>query len=485
MSSEALRPRQTQERSDRSPPASIRAWLPPVERREFWAIQALVVFIAAVHFLVEREHLLGERSPLYLLPTTLYLIPCVYAAVKFGSRGAALTAMWSAIFVSLSLLVSHEGLAAIGELAQVAWISLAAVFVGSRVDRERAARHEAEGREAARRASERRYRTIMDNVDEPIILLGEGGQVIEANESAADLLGRSVDELKGTILPGPAGASISEWLDTAVLDRTRSVPMRLGQPARWFELVRLTTVGRSGDKEVQLLLRDVTTSYEREQGLESITREAIATREEEQQRIARELHDGPVQSLVQLWRTLDSLADEAPEPQRARVVVAREVAENVADELRRFSRDLRPSVLDDLGISAAIRSEAESLGQRAGMSVSVRVVGTAQRLNEDVELALLRITQEAVRNIERHSQASKVTILLEFDRMRVRLTISDDGIGLDPVPTVSELLCESRLGLIGMQERARLVGGQFEMQAQEGGGLTATANIPIHEIPHR
>jgi len=241
---------------------------------------------------------------------------------------------------------------------------------------------------------------------------------------------------------------------------------RLGNPPRWFETVPLAPPEHAGTDVVQLVLRDVTSSYEREQGLEFIVREALADREEEQQRIARDLHDGPLQSLMQLWRGLDSLSSVVPEPDRSSVVAARDSAGLVADELRRFGRDLRPSVLDDLGISAAIRSEAESLKQRAGMDVTVRVTGTARRLEEDVELGLLRITQEAVRNIERHSH------------------ISDDGVGLDPVPTASELLSENHLGLIGMQERARLANGRLELTSQAGEGLTVEAVLRVNEIPH-
>jgi len=188
---------------------------------------------------------------------------------------------------------------------------------------------------------------------------------------------------------------------------------------------------------------------------------------------------------MQHLRTLDSLANEVPGPQRVFVATARGSAEGVADELRRFSRDLRSAVLDDLGISAAIRSEAESLEQRVGMAVTVRIEGRARRLEEETELALLRITQEAVRNIEHHSGAKNVAIRLEFSRSLAKLTVSDDGRGLSPIPTVSALLAENHLGLVGMQERARLVGGDLHITSPGAGGLTLVADIPIGEIPHR
>ena len=444
-----------------------------------------MLLFAAIHSWIEIQHLLGDNSPLYLFPTTLYLIPCIYAAVAFGARGAALTALWAGFLVVLNLLLWHEGLERVGELVQVTWIGAVSVFVGSRVDRERAARSEAESRESARRASANRYRAIMDNVLEPILLLDGEGQVVDANRTAAGLLGHSVDELRGHGLPGTAGARITARLAAGPSGESRATPIGLGQPERWFELVPMTTVTAGGAGEVQLLMRDVTERYEREQGLESIARDALVAREEERHKIARELHDGPLQSLVQLLRALDSMASDLPESQRGPLSAARGSAEAVSDELRRFSRDLRPSVLDYLGISAAIRSEAESLKDRAGVNVTVRVEGRTRRVEENVELALLRITQEAVRNVERHSGASKVAIWLKFSRARVNLSITDDGAGLDPIPTASELLSESHLGLIGMQERARLVGGDLRLTRSAMGGLAIEADIPVGEIPHR
>ena len=464
--------------------ALIRAWMPPVERREFWAVQVLVLLIAVLHTWVELALFLGENSPLYLVPTTLFIIPTVYAAVSFGTRGAALTALWCGVLAVLNLVMFHEGLERIGELVQVVWISAVAIFVGSRVDRERASRHEAERRGLAWRASEGRYRSIIDNVDEPIMLLDEDRAVLEANRSAADLLDQDIDALRGHRLPGNTGERIERMLITSGPRVKTDEPVCFGEPARWYRAVSLVSPGQAGADVTQLVLRDVTTCYEREQGLESIVREALADREEEHRRIARELHDGPLQSLVQLWRGLDSVSDVVPEPRRASVVAARDTAAQVTDELRRFSRDLRPSVLDDLGISAAIRSEAESLEQRAAIAVAVRVLGKSHRLDGDVELGLLRITQEAVRNIERHSQASNVTILLEFDPAQVRLVISDDGVGLDPVPTTSQLLAQHHLGLIGMQERARLAGGRLEFHSGPGQGLTVEVVLRGDEVPH-
>lgn len=459
-------------------------WLPPIARREFWAIQALVLLIAVLHTWVEAAHVLGENSPLYLVPTTLYLIPAVYAAVQFGVRGAILTAVWCGVLVVINLVVWHDGLERLGELIQVIWIGVAAVFVGTRVDRERKARVDAERREAALAASEGRYRSVFDNVEEPILLVDEHGVVQEANQAAADLLGH---DFAGSPSDTPLGSARRSIWRRLLIDGEHEVdqgPVRLGDPARWFEVVPLRSYGRTGSDVIQVVLRDVTSSYEREQGLEHIVREVLADREREQRRIARDLHDGPLQTVMQLWRRLDSAASALPPSERESLTEARDAASVVADELRRFSRDLRPSILDDLGISAAVRSEAESLERRAGTTVSVRVSGKTRRIEEDVELALLRITQEAVRNIERHAGASHVDILLEFERASIRLIIADDGVGLHPVPSASRLLAEGHLGLIGMQERARLVDGSLEFVSGPGQGLTIKVVLKGHEIPH-
>lgn len=458
---------------------SIPDWLPPVERREFWAVQGLVLLIAAIHSWVEHQHLLDEHSPIYLFPTTLYLIPIVLAAVNFGLHGAVLTAAWSAVLAAPNVILWHDGLEQAGELVQIAWLTVAAVFVGSRVDRERAARLEAERREAAQRASEERYRAIVDNVDEPIILLDDQRRIVEANSAAAHLLGAGRSFLRGREPQGPIGERILEAMQARSTGTVRPQILDLGDPNRWYELMPMTLDRSSGTHRTQLLLRDVTASYERERGLESITRQTLAAREEEQRRIARELHDGPLQSVVQLWRTLDAIALETPAPGDAHLLAARDTTEAVADELRRFSRDLRPSILDDLGIVAAIRTEAESFTRRTGISGRVHTTGTPERLDPNVELALLRITQEALRNVERHARATTVEIGLTYRQDNVRVVISDDGVGMTAIPTPSELLAGGHMGLIGMQERARMTNGWALLGPAASGGLSITLEMPI------
>lgn len=455
----------------------LRSWLPPIDRREFWATQALVVLVAALHFLVEYQGVLDDHSPIYLLPTTLFLIPVLYAALSFGRKGAVLTALWAAFLVVPNLMALHDPVEGAGELIQVMWITGVAVFVGGRVEHERSARREAEYREARQRDSEQRYRAIMNNVGEPILVLDADQRVIEANDSAVALFGNGSAGIRGDRLAGgmdwAMGAFPHRTMDEDFLPR-----LQLGQPPRWYEPVVTRGTDPDGSPTTQILLVDVTASTEREQGLESITRRTITAREEERRRVSRELHDGPLQSLVTLWRDIDAAASDAGGEQRERLLRARSRTEAVADELRRFSRDLRPSVLDDLGIAAALRGETKRVAAESDVGIGIDVVGPPRRLGPETEITLLRITQEALRNVARHSEASQARVTLDFGPPGVRVRVSDDGIGLDPVPTPSELMSGSHLGLIGMRERARMVGGQLLIRRAALGGLEVEVEVP-------
>jgi signal transduction histidine kinase len=345
------------------------------------------------------------------------------------------------------------------------------VFVGKRVDRERAARLDAEQREDSRRISEERYRAIFDTVSEPIVLLDDEGRVEEANSAAAEMFSRPAADLRGQTLPAPLGPLIMASVRAHPGGGSEtSDPIRSPDSGSWIEPFGAVIVDPLGRPHVQVVLRDVTAHHERERGLEGIARQTIAAREAEQRRIARELHDGPVQSLVLLVRKLDGL-EPIVRSGTVSLGEARAIAESVTDELRRVSRALRPSILDDLGLPAALQSQAHTLTGRTGVKARVILRGRSRRLNADLELALLRITEEALRNVERHSGATNVVLRLASTAKGTRLTIADDGKGIEPIPSPSELLSTNRFGLIGMEERARLAGATLSLRPRPHGGL--------------
>ena len=449
----------------------VRPWLPPVHRREFWAVQGLVLAIAAGHTLLETTWRAADPTALYLLPASLYFVPVVYAAVNFGLRGSLSTALWSVGVTLPNILVWHAGLERLGEIWQIGIVVTVAVFVGQRVDRERWARQEAERRERGRRASEERYRGLFDHAAEAVLLVDRTGTVGEANAAAARLLGRSVAALRGSRLETLAGPALMTQLAGEGTRSVVALPPRSMEQPTWVEpIVCGPHVEPDGSEQLQLMLHDVTSRYQRQQDLEEYTRRILAAREEEQRRIGRELHDGPLQSLVLVWRKLDVSDAAGSGDWRTAVVGARALTEQTADELRRIARALRPSVLDDLGLTAALKSEATALGERLPAGVRFERTGTDRRLEAEIELMLFRVAQEALHNAERHAGARNVLVRLAFDPERVRLLVRDDGRGFERVPSATELLASGRLGLVGMQERAHLAGADFQARNLPGGG---------------
>ncbi len=205
----------------------------------------------------------------------------------------------------------------------------------------------------------------------------------------------------------------------------------------------------------------------------------VQAQEAERTRIARDLHDDSVQSLVLVCRGLDRLLNNSACPAAAEGPLhdLRHQVQDVADGLRRFSTDLRPAILDDLGLAAGLQWLASDLEQRTGIRALFEVRGRVRRLDRDKELAVFRIAQEALRNVEKHSHATRVRGCLSFRRGSISASIDDDGAGFAAsgggVAEHSE-----HLGLIGMQERARLAGGRVTIRSVAGSGTRVQLDLP-------
>ena len=203
--------------------------------------------------------------------------------------------------------------------------------------------------------------------------------------------------------------------------------------------------------------------------------------EEERKRISHELHDDTIQSLVVLSRQLDLLATagkEMSEVHRQRLEELRQQTNNIMLGIRRMSQDLRPAALDRLGLISAIEWLAEDVAKYSDIQIKTSIHGDVQRLPEDKELVLFRIVQEALRNVSRHSQATEAEVILESDKDKIRITISDNGKGFEIPENVDDLPTSGKLGLVGMHERAQLLGGTILLESQHGEGASITIKFP-------
>ncbi len=204
--------------------------------------------------------------------------------------------------------------------------------------------------------------------------------------------------------------------------------------------------------------------------------------EDERKRIARELHDDTAQALVDLSRRIDDLATSSEplsETVIGRLEEFQELIDSVLRDVRRFSRDLRPSVLDDLGLLPALEWLTLNLMQEDGIKTELKVYGTRRRLPPEAELALFRIVQEALSNIRKHSQASRVVTAVEFSEGRVKITVDDNGQGFELSGRTDDLAAMGKLGLIGMHERARLLDGTLTVHSKPGKGTTIAVDVPV------
>lgn len=212
-------------------------------------------------------------------------------------------------------------------------------------------------------------------------------------------------------------------------------------------------------------------------------RQITRAQEDERKRIAREAHDETAQILVALSRQLDALSASPRLPSaafRERLEGVRELTTDALQSVRRFSQDLRPPVLDDLGFVPAIRGLSRQLEGEAGVKTEFRVSGTAYRLSPEEELVLFRIAQESLNNIRRHADASEAKVTVSFRPNNVRMVIEDDGKGFDSPEKFVDLVASGRLGLIGMHERARIVGGTLRIDAEPGRGTRVVVDAPVH-----
>ncbi len=205
-------------------------------------------------------------------------------------------------------------------------------------------------------------------------------------------------------------------------------------------------------------------------------RQLNETLEEEIKRIAYAVHDEAGQLLVAVHLALADVARELPKPQKERVGRIEELLNEVEKQLRRYSHELRPTILDDLGWIPAIRFLAKGVSKRANLSIQIKTT-VAGRLPGPMEIALYRIVQEALTNAAKHSKAGRVWIRIGRKNRTFSCSIEDDGVGFD-VRAVQSDGKRRGLGLIGMQERLNGIGGTLSIDSVAGRGTRILIQLP-------
>jgi PAS domain S-box-containing protein len=343
------------------------------------------------------------------------------------------------------------------------------------------------------RQSEQSYRELFEKAQDAIWVHDLDGNILTANEAAAQLVGYKFEEL--------LNMNVKSFLDAESLKIAKEVGRKLlskepiPQPYEQKLLKRdgseaslmLTTslLTRDGKAQAfQHIARDVTDQKRMNENLRFYVQQITRAQEEERKRIARELHDDTAQQLIVLSRQLDRLMSAQAPPMRDMTPLERisERVEAILDGVRRFSQDLRPSVLDDLGLIPALEWLASDMTEHFNISVGVEVIGTEQRFPPEKELLLFRIVQEALSNVRKHSGSQRAWVIVEFMDKKLVLTIKDSGKGFQLPERLSDLTGVAKLGLAGMAERAELLNGELHISSELDKGTTIIVEVPYSRM---
>jgi signal transduction histidine kinase len=256
----------------------------------------------------------------------------------------------------------------------------------------------------------------------------------------------------------------------------------LGSKGRWLHFTASPIRDENGDiiGAIETLV-DTTERKVLENNLRYYLQQITRAQEEERRSISRELHDDMSQILGSLSRRLDNLLRKKHSFGKYEVAALQEIRDLLNQGLQSmnsFIQNLRPSLLDDLGLIPALRSLTNNL-QKANMNANFTVLGEERRFTGEIELSLFRIVQETLNNIRKHARASAASVKAEFTKNGIILTVSDNGQGFSLDGTTDDLPHNGKLGLMGMQERAWLLGGTMEIVSKPNEGTTLLFKIPV------
>ena len=239
-----------------------------------------------------------------------------------------------------------------------------------------------------------------------------------------------------------------------------------------------------GISEVQHLQKELAEMSRKVQAAQEGLRDYIgaitSAQEEERLRLARELHDDTIQSVIALKQRVQ-LAQRSvkDQPTRRTLSELETLSEQTIENLRRMTRALRPIYLEDLGLVTALEMLVGETSQNNSINIEFQKTGEEQRLSAEVELALYRIAQEALNNVVRHSQAKRADLHISFDEKEIKLEVSDNGIGFNMPKSPTDFASNGHFGLLGIRERADLIGTRLAVQSEAGCGTQLSIRLPL------
>ena len=337
--------------------------------------------------------------------------------------------------------------------------------------------------------AEHAYRVLIESMNEGALTLTVDKTILYANQCFAKMVKCPLEQVTGSSFRRFISAEDRAILRPLIKQAGKSgtkiqMLLKAGDGSQMPVQISIRLLAKNGFKHapVGLVVTDLTEARRNEEMLRALTHRVVQVQEAERGRVALELHDDITQLLCAVLFRSQALADKLSArdgPAKKEAVKLREMLGQAAKEVERISRNLRPGVLDQLGLVAVLRDTSTEFAQRTGVPVKLACVQLIARLPSDTELALYRILQEALKNVEQHARARHVTVDLTQQGAFIQLAINDDGVGF---AHPARRKGKGGLGLLGMRERATYVGGVLKIKSARHAGTEIEVRIPLLPI---
>ncbi len=336
------------------------------------------------------------------------------------------------------------------------------------------------------------YRTLIESMNEGALMVTRDMMVLYSNACFARMVNRPLEQVIGAsfrdFIAPEDNVPFLTFLSEADQGGSKvNMSLRTNNHSATPILVSICPLVNGGNhgETFGMLITDMTESRRNEELLRGFSQRLVQRQEAERERVASELHGRITQLLCAVLAHSEVITDKISRDNlsaRAELKNLREMVGEAATAVERISRHLRPSVLDHLGLSAMLHNDTVEFTKRTGVPLELNCGQFSARLPPAAELALYRILQEALKNVEIHAQAKQATVHLTQLGAFVELSVQDDGIGFDPACPIPN----AGFGLHSMRERAIALSGSIQVKSASGHGTTIHAQIPIaeHKIPN-
>jgi PAS domain S-box-containing protein len=326
------------------------------------------------------------------------------------------------------------------------------------------------------------YRTLVEAMNEGAVSLNADQTILYCNNRFSEMVQTPLERIIGSPLTEFASSAqrprLADFLQQSLSRRGICETVFMAAGAEVTVHLSANPLALENQTGVSLVITDITQRKLLETAHRELSKRIVTAQEQERHRVSRELHDSIQQLLSSARHRLHSieqgLSETRTKPLALEARRTRELLERTIEEVRRISRALRPSELDDLGLIPALHSLVDEFENRTSTPVKIRTDANGRMLKKEAELAVYRIVQEAFMNIERHSKASRVDLLLMQTGDALKLRIKDNGQGFN-----SEHLPERGFGLANMQERAAQSGGRLWWKSAPGAGTEVFLALPF------